>query len=119
RLLARAENHRKNKRAESALRDLRRARQVAPDDAAAHLALGLALLEGNSPAEALRPLKEAVRIDPQPASPYLALALALEASGDVAGARATYAQFIRLAEAAGDATERVERAKARLAALPE
>ncbi|MFN7918124.1 MAG: tetratricopeptide repeat protein [Vicinamibacterales bacterium] len=74
-----------------------------PDDAAARVTLGVALLEAGRAADALPHLREAVRLDPANALAVLNLGNALLDLGDVDAAIAQLESAVRLNPAAADA----------------
>ncbi len=75
------------KRFEDARDEYRRAAELDPDLAEAHLNLGLLLLD-RDPSAAVAPLRKAVELLPAQSRPHYLLGRALEGSGDLAGATA-------------------------------
>ena len=77
----------------SALRDVRRAVELAPENFDAQLALGRALYGAGNDAEAVRAFRAAVALKPSDARALFFLATTLERAGDTEGALAAYRQL--------------------------
>ena len=91
-----------------AIESFRRAIAVAPDDQAAHMELGRALLAIHKPAEAARELQQAVRLAPQSAEALTALGVALSATGKRNQARDALRKALIIDPTSRDAREMLD-----------
>lgn len=95
-----------------AIRLLVKARELKPDLAGVHTALGSAMLSDGKPAEAAKELESAIRLDPESAESYYVLADADRQLHRAAKADEDLAQFQRLQAAAADRRAREMRSRA-------
>jgi Flp pilus assembly protein TadD len=79
-----------------AIQDWRQALQMDPDDARAHLFLGLALTGNNQEREAVAEYRKACALDPQQPEWLAQLAAALAQTGDLRGAVLSYRKSLAL-----------------------
>ncbi|MDH5234157.1 MAG: tetratricopeptide repeat protein [Gemmatimonadota bacterium] len=81
----------------AALGALGLAAELATDEPFVHYLQGSTLVDAGQHADAVAPLRKAIEIEPFYAAPQYALGVALEGTGDAAGAREAYTQFVALA----------------------
>jgi tetratricopeptide (TPR) repeat protein len=81
----------------TATAELGLAAEVATDEPWVQYLYGSTLVATGNHADGIAPLRKAIELEPFYAAPHYALATALQRSGDAAGAKASYAEFLRLA----------------------
>jgi tetratricopeptide (TPR) repeat protein len=81
----------------TALSEIALAAELAPTEGFVQHRHGEVLIALGQHADAIAPLKKAIELEPFFASPHYLLAVALEKTGDAAGAKASYTQFLALA----------------------
>jgi tetratricopeptide (TPR) repeat protein len=107
-LIGMGQLHEARKEWPEAIASFRQATAVAPDDAAAHLELGRALLATHKPADAVRELEQATRLAPQSAEALTALGVALSATGKRNKARDALRKALTIDPASRDAREMLD-----------
>ncbi|HMS03251.1 MAG TPA: tetratricopeptide repeat protein, partial [Gemmatimonadaceae bacterium] len=81
----------------TATAELGLAAELATDEPWVQYLYGSTLVATGNHADAIAPLRKAIALEPFYAAPHHALAQALQRAGDVAGAKASYGEFLRLA----------------------
>jgi tetratricopeptide (TPR) repeat protein len=81
----------------TAVSELGLAAELATDEPWVHYLQGSTLVATGNPTDAIAPLRKAIAMEPLYAAPQFALGQALEATGDAAGAKTAYENFLSMA----------------------